>query len=543
MTNPTSRYLYEFNGSNGFLILARSPDEQFGFSVSEAGDINGDGIDDLIIGSRYADVNDKKDAGRSYVVFGGTGIGAGNNFELSSLNGSNGFVINGINANDRVGQSVSRAGDFNGDGIGDLIVGSFNSSGGSVGRSYVIFGKKGGFAPSFDLNEITTGSGYQKGFSIGGAGSEDLVGFSVSAAGDIDKDGYGDLIIGAPGPKTGTDFGRSYILYGQKLDSEYSVYHLRTTIINGITKGDRLGDTVSDAGDVNGDGYADLILGARAANGAAGEAYVVFGNASIIPGSGFDYARSLDLANLNGSNGFKIPGTVANDLLGWSVSKAGDINHDGFGDLIIGAPGRKPSDTTPPSTPGKSYVVFGKSGGFDPTLNVSSLNGTNGFVINGLNPGDGLGFSVSDAGDLNADGFDDLVIGAPYADAGSLFGDAGEIYVIYGSTGVGAGGSFDLGSLNGTNGFILKGTFSNDNSGWSVSKAGDVNHDGFGDLIIGALEPGTAGKSYIVFGGATGSQTVYYNVAKSVSDTGNIFNTENITATDFGSQGVFETLI
>ncbi len=144
--------------------------------------------------------------------------------------------------------------------------------------------------------------------------------------------------------------------------------------------GDLSGRSVSGAGDINGDGIDDLIIGACGAdpNGSAsGESYVVFGR-----DTGFDAA--LELSELDGSNGFVINGIRRDDRSGVSVSGAGDINGDGIDDLIIGAPGAGLSG----SASGESYVVFGRDTGFDAALELSELDGSNGFVLNGIDEGD-----------------------------------------------------------------------------------------------------------------------------------------------------------
>ncbi|MBE8991040.1 beta strand repeat-containing protein [Nostoc sp. LEGE 12450] len=518
MANSTFN-LSDINGTNGFVIKQV---DLSGTSVSSAGDINGDGIDDLIIGLPYASANGVK-SGQSYVVFGSKG-GFGASLNLSTLNGTNGFAINGINLGDKSGWSVSSAGDINGDGIDDLIIGApFASLNGTLsGQSYVVFGSKGGFGASLNLSTLNGTNG----FVINGFNADEGLtysfGYSVSDAGDINGDGIDDLIIGAfTASPNGEASGQSYVVFGSKgsFDASFDLSTLNGTngfVINGINPVDLSGRSVSSAGDINGDGIDDLIIGAPEAdpNGTnSGQSYVVFGSKG-------GFGASLNLSTLNGTNGFAINGINTGNYSGWSVSSGGDINGDGLDDLIIGAYHATPNGFDS----GQSYVVFGSKGGFGASLNLSTLNGTNGFAINGINIYDESGWSVSSAGDINGDGIDDLIIGAYnryLADKVS-----GQSYLVFGSKD-GFAASFELSTLNGTNGFAINGINPGDRLGSNVSSAGDINADGFDDLILGTVGYNKSKQSYVVFGGkniGSGSTPILTGTAGTDTLVGTIAN-------------------
>ena len=510
--------LSTLDGVNGFILNGIDADDESGISVSSAGDVNGDGYDDLIIGAFRADPNGASYAGETYVVYGGASApGTGGMLDLSALDGSNGFILNGIDAFDFSGFSVSSAGDVNGDGYDDLIIGAFvaDPNGGNSGETYVVYG--GASAPGtggmLDLSALDGTNG----FVLNGIDGYDYSGFSVSSAGDVNGDGYDDLIIGAfNADPNGDNSGETYVVYGgASAPGTAGVLALSALdgtngfVLNGIDADDNSGSSVSSAGDVNGDGYDDLVIGARVAdpNGDnSGETYVVYGGASA-PGT----AGVLALSALDGTNGFVLNGVDAFDFSGWSVSSAGDVNGDGYDDLIIGGIWADPNGQR---RAGESYVVYGGASapGTGGMLDLSALDGTNSFVLNGIDSYDYSGYSVSSAGDVNGDGYDDLIIGAYRADPKGV-GLAGETYVVYGGASApGTGGMLDLSALDGTNGFILNGIDADDQSGVSVSSAGDVNGDGYDDLIIGAryADPNgvnSAGETYVVYGGATGTES------------------------------------
>ncbi|WP_338462174.1 hypothetical protein VZH09_01340 [Synechococcus elongatus IITB7] len=493
--------LSDLNGTNGFRINGIAADDQAGFSVSNAGDVNGDGIDDLIIGASSADPNSIENAGQSYVVFGKKGDFSAD-LNLSDLNGTNGFRINGIAADDQAGFSVSNAGDVNGDGIDDLIIGAYRADpngNSSAGQSYVVFGKEGATRADIDLSSFAPSDG----FRINGIAEGDLSGVSVSSAGDVNGDGIDDLIIGAStaDPNSIENAGQSYVVFGEegtRADIDLSSFAPSDGFrINGIAAFDNSGRSVSNAGDVNGDGIDDLIIGAFLAgpngNSDSGQSYVVFGKEGAT-------RADIDLSAFAPSDGFRINGIAAFDNSGYSVSSAGDVNGDGIDDLIIGAYGADSNG----ALAGQSYVVYGKEGATRADIDLSSFAPSDGFRINGIAAGDYSGFSVSGAGDVNGDGIDDLIIGAPVTSPNG--NRSGQSYVVFGKLGA-TRADISLSTLAPSDGFAINGIAAFDNSGRSVSGAGDVNGDGIDDLIIGALGADLggrtdAGQSYVLFGNA-----------------------------------------
>lgn len=264
-------------------------------------------------------------------------------------------------------------------------------------------------------------------------------------------------------------------------------------------RSDTSGHCVSGIGDINDDKFDDIVIGApgcsevdnsyttcRLNNYAAGAAYVVFGGRNI---------SNINLASLSPPDGFKIIGVNASHA-GFSVRMAGDVNKDGHNDTIIGAPGIA-------SSPGVSYIIFGKPKGFVfSDIDLAKLEPSQGVAIYGASAGDRSGWSVSGAGDVNCDKIDDVIIGAPYANASS-----GKSYIIFGNINITS--TIYLSNLTSSQGVTIYGASHNDRSGWAVRRAGDVNHkedseDNCEDVIIGApFADSNTGVSYVIFGNKT----------------------------------------
>jgi hypothetical protein len=516
-TNIDLTFLF---ASDGFIIQGDAANDVTGSSVSGAGDINGDGLADLIVsagggGSRGANT------GGAYVIYGKVGA-TRTNIDLTTLAASDGFYIQGDVAGDAAGGSVSSAGDINGDGLADLIVGApGGDDGGSyAGEAYVIFGKAGATRANIDLASLAASDG----FIIQGDAAGDHAGSSVSSAGDINGDGFADLIVGAQfGDDGGANAGEAYVIFG-KTGATRTVIDLTSLaasdgfIIQGDAAGDYAGRSISSAGDINGDGLADLIVGVPNSDDGKG-AYVIFGKAGAT-------RTAIDLTSLVASDGF----IIRSDGTGSNVASAGDINGDGFADLIVGAPFGSNGGTFA----GEAYVIFGKAVATRTSIDLTSLAASDGFIIQGDVERDFAGFSVSSAGDINGDGFADLIVGAPYGDNG---GDAaGEAYVIYGRADIGSvksvrndfngdgrsdvlwrnvGGQLSQ-WLGGTNGG-LSDNFANVNqtvdNDWKIAGTADFNGDGRADIlwrnVSGQLSEwlGTANGGFTNNGGVV-NQTV-----------------------------------
>ncbi len=332
--NFTTGKAYIYFGGNTIdnvadvVLPAEASGNAYGISVSTAGDVNADGYSDVIVGAPFYNSG----RGRAYIYFGG-----------NTMDNVPDVVMTGAGSSDEFGRAVSDAGDLNGDGFSDVAVSSF-----SVNKIYIYYGG----AAMNNVHDVLISSVFLS---------------SVASAGDVNGDGYSDLIVGQT-----LSNGNAFIYYGgDNMDSNSDI------ALSGEANGSLFGASVSSAGDMNGDGYADVIIGASGMNSNTGKAYVFLG------GEEMDLIPDVSMI-----------GEAISNVFGQSVSAAGDINRDGFSDVIVGASGYN-------SNVGKTYVYFGgqiPNNSYDIIMKGEAVSK--------------FGDEVESAGDMNGDGYSDLFVGA-----------------------------------------------------------------------------------------------------------------------------------
>ena len=347
-------------------ISAEAFGDNLGFSVASAGDVNGDGVDDILIGARSNDDNGIQ-SGRVYLFHGPVSGSLGATAADAVIEGA---------AFDEVGRAVATAGDLNDDGFDDILLGTDIAGFNSPGKVFIFNGPVSGIRTVASADATITGSFDNESF-----------GASVASAGDLNADGVNDIIIGAPRfPLNGADTGRAYVFFGPV--SGTLIATQADAIILGEAVNDGFGRSVAGGGDVNGDGISDAIVGADQlfADSGAGKAYIFYG-----PLSGIIQATNA---------GAILIGELNRDLFGASVSGLGDFNGDGFSDVTVGAPDNGAIGVRS----GRAYTFFGPLSGTIAAADADSI-----VTGSGL---DELGMSVA-GGDFNGDGVPDLIAGAP----------------------------------------------------------------------------------------------------------------------------------
>jgi hypothetical protein len=396
---------------------------QYGYSVGTAGDVNGDGYADAIVGASYYD-NGQEDEGRAFVYHG----------SAAGLRRAPDWTAESDQAYSYFGAAVSTAGDVNGDGYSDVIVGAdwFDGGDPNEGRAFVYHGSAAGLSTTPDW--IAESDQFWAFFGI-----------SVGTVGDANGDGYDDVIVGASSYSNGQDLeGRAFVYHG-------SPAGLSATP-SWTAESDQalafFGASVGTAGDVNGDGYDDAIVGAyNYDDGQAGE--------------GWSFVYQGSAAGLSATPDWTAQTDQAFARLGISVGTAGDVNGDGYDDVIVGAY----HYTNGQDSEGRAFVYHGSPAGLSaaPYWRVESNQ------VSAL-----FGFSVGTAGDVNGDGYDDVIVGADYYDRGQ--DDEGAAFGFYGSADGLRQSSYWSGEGNQVSAHY----------GASVGTAGDVNGDGYEEAIVGA---------------------------------------------------------
>lgn len=384
-------------GDMPFSFTGQTATEELGHATAPADDLDGDGLDDILI-CGYRNDDPVTDVGRVYVMLAASLDEPGTR---STADANMTFV--GEATENRLGHSIGSAGDMDGDGLPELLIGAYGhaSLGVNTGKTYIIPGHT-----LFDGMELTLGGDQ---YMFLGEAEEDASGHAVRTAWDVDGDGLDDMVVGARRNNTGApEGGKGYLILGGNLGAVGEVRSLADAdhAYYGEVEGGWVGYQATGAGDVDGDGLGDLLFGAHTSDMERGRAYLIYASSL---GPTLESAENADVM---------FQGNMWSDQAGRSLAPAGDVDGDDRADILIGA--RNAGDRV-----GRAYLVFGASvGGGTFELGDSDMR----FI--GEERLDEAGYTVSSAGDVNGDGLSDMLIGAWEGDFDGVSAGTGRAYLL-----------------------------------------------------------------------------------------------------------------
>lgn len=489
------------NGSNGFRIAGSPIFRSLGEKVTISPDINGDGLDELFIAIENGSANQRNASGSNLVIF---GKDFSENTNLVFSVGDEEFTpslrLDGTQTFGVYARTVASSGDIDGDGLGDLLISNDLKDLVGVRNGGVVFAVSGGQVSQAGKAELELRPSQADGIRrIFGNREESRLGKKIDTIGDFDGDGFDDIVI-SEGRGT-----KAHIIFGSegffKRSLDQSINRLDKSglvVISGKNYNESI--SVSSAGDFNGDGFSDVLIGYprrdRGNYSSSGELYVLFGAGRD------DFSQGQVILNdQNQSSFLKILGPPSSTA-GFDIASIGDVNGDGRDDVAISAR----VDAGSFAGSGRVFVVFGQ----DPRsirteIDLANLKTSEGFVVTRRFDDGGLGSDIAGLGDVNGDGRDDFIVGVEFAD---LFQarNAGQAAVIFGRPQeIEFGEEISISSLRPTDGFIINGFESEGTLGDSVGGGGDVNGDGINDIIVGASRTDSgfgnfSGSAFVIFG-------------------------------------------
>lgn len=460
------------NLSKAVKFVGEGSGDLFGATVAGAGDVNGDGYDDFLIGAYRA----HNDQGKVYLFYGQAQPYTAREADQANVVFS--FTTQ-YNYNDQLGAAISGAGDVNGDGYDDVIMGA-PQHGNYHGSAFLVYGRASFSQQSLieEYHESDQTISYLTGvLRFDGVNDNDHAGHAVAGGKDIDGDGKSDLIVGAPSDEGGTA-GISYVILSKDILPSTPVQQTLVAAahfqLNGENSGDNAGYSVALLDDMDGDNTAEIAIGAPfyINNGSAGAVYVLYG--SRFNGGSATIALNTADTRYLGEGDF--------DRAGWIVQPAGDVNHDSYSDLLIGAPYYGTNDR------GAVYLVYGSATPANGTITLSGSGMTR--WLGG--PSANIGSALAPVYHSNNDVFDDIVMRSGYSVSNSA---SGSVYLMSGQASTFPSATLPTGTTA-----IIAAEPDSSKIGSSVTEVGDVDGDGQMDVVIGAS--GDFGAVYLVLSGS-----------------------------------------